>query len=156
MQFHVYQKDLGVVRRGHGTRIVAGFGIPDGAGAVDYVAPFVEEVSRTAMARVVLKNPEGHWRPGLFVTVHVDAGAIKVPVAVPQTAVQVLGKRTVVFIEENGGFEPVTVTLGRTSDGLVEIKTGLEKGQRYVSKGAFDLKAKIVTSTLGSHAGHGH
>jgi hypothetical protein len=25
-----------------------------------------------------------------------------------------------------------------------------------VTNGAFDLKAKIVTSTLDSHAGHGH
>ncbi|MCZ6572969.1 MAG: efflux RND transporter periplasmic adaptor subunit [Planctomycetota bacterium] len=156
VQFNVYQKDLLLVRAGQRTRIEAGIGIANGAGVVAYVAPLVEEVSRTAVARVVLENPDGRWRPGLFVTVHVDAGSFEAAVVVPRTAVQTLGQRQVVFIEEDGAFEPVTVTLGRTSDGSVEIIEGLEKGQRYVVKGAFDLKAKIVTSSMGSHAGHGH
>jgi multidrug efflux pump subunit AcrA (membrane-fusion protein) len=156
VQFNVYQKDLQVVRRGQRTRIEVGMGIPDGVGPVAYVAPVVEHVSRTALARVVLKNPEGHWRPGLFVTVHVDAGAVEAPIVVPRTAVQTLGEGAVVFVEEDGAFEPVPVTLGRTSDGSVEITKGLEKGTRYVTKGAFELKAMLVTNALGSHAGHGH
>ncbi|MHC4133871.1 MAG: efflux RND transporter periplasmic adaptor subunit [Planctomycetota bacterium] len=156
VQFHIYQKDLQTVRPGQRVRIRAGLGIPDGFGGVDYVAPLVEESSRTALARVVLKNPVGQWRPGLFVTVHVDAGAVEAPIVVPRTAVQMLGEKYVVFVEEDGAFEPIPVTLGRTSDGLVEITEGLKKGLRYVSKGAFELKAKLVTSALGSHAGHGH
>jgi cobalt-zinc-cadmium efflux system membrane fusion protein len=156
VQFHVYQKDLQTVRRGQRVRIHAGMGIPDDVGTVDYVAPLVEESSRTALARVVLKNPAGQWRPGLFVTVHVDTGAAEAPIVVPRTAVQMLGEKYVVFVEEGGAFEPLPVSLGRASDGLVEITDGLKKGQRYVSKGAFELKAKLVTSAMGSHAGHGH
>lgn len=156
VQFHVYQKDLQTVRRGQRARIHAGMGIADDLGAVDYVAPLIDESSRTALARVVLENPTGQWRPGLFVTVHVDTGAVEAPIVVPRTSVQMLGEKYVVFVEEDGGYEPVPVTLGRASDGLVEITDGLEKGQRYVSKGAFELKAELVTSTLGSHAGHGH
>jgi len=155
-QFHVYQKDLQTVRPGQRVRVRAGLGIPDASGVVAHVAPLVEESSRTALARVVLENPVGQWRPGLFVTVHVDAGAVEAPIVVPRTAVQMLGEKYVVFVEEGGAFEPLPVTMGRSSDGLVEITDGLKKGQRYVSKGAFELKAKLVTSAMGSHAGHGH
>jgi len=48
------------------------------------------------------------------------------------------------------------VQTGRTDRDNVEIKAGLEPGTSYVAQGAFELKAKLVTSTLGSHAGHGH
>ena len=36
------------------------------------------------------------------------------------------------------------------------ILSGLEEGMEYVNNGAFELKAKIVTSSFDAHAGHGH
>jgi multidrug efflux pump subunit AcrA (membrane-fusion protein) len=39
---------------------------------------------------------------------------------------------------------------------VVPKTSGLRPGQRYVARGAFDLKAIIATSSLGGHAGHGH
>ena len=50
----------------------------------------------------------------------------------------------------------VPVTIGGSDDRLTEILGGLEEGAEYVAAGAFELKAKIVTSALGGHAGHGH
>ena len=75
---------------------------------------------------------------------------------VPRAAVQILDQKQVVFIAEGDGFEAVPVELGRGDRTVVEVKSGLEAGQRYVEKGAFELKAKVATSGLGAHAGHGH
>ena len=47
-------------------------------------------------------------------------------------------------------------TLGRGDRTRVEITRGLAAGQRYVTHGAFELKAKIATSGMDAHAGHGH
>jgi len=53
-------------------------------------------------------------------------------------------------------FRPVHVSIGESDSRFVEILAGLEQGMEYVAAGAFELKAKIVTSALGGHAGHGH
>jgi cobalt-zinc-cadmium efflux system membrane fusion protein len=116
----------------------------------------VDEKTQTALARVVLPNPQGEWRPGLFVTAELAVGEENAPVVIPKTAVQRMGGDPVVFIETSDGLEPVPVSLGRSNTTHIAVLSGLQSGQRYVAQGAFELKAKIVTSGLGAHAGHGH
>ena len=53
-------------------------------------------------------------------------------------------------------YDSVEVSCGRSNRHQVEILSGVREGQYVVTKGAFDLKAKMVTSTLDPHAGHGH
>lgn len=152
----VYQKDLPYVKKGQKVFISAGSGIPDVAGTIACMIPLIGEKTRTALARVVLPNPEGHLRPGLFVTAKVSAEGIDVPLLIPKTAPQILEEKTVVFVQTDEGLEARVVSLGGCSQTHVEVLAGLSPGQRYVVKGAFELKAKIVTSGLGAHAGHGH
>ena len=137
--------------------IVAGRDIPDTKGKISYISPVINEETRTAIARIILPNPGGHWRPGLFVTAQFIGEGIPVKTLITKSAIQNLEDKTCVFIYHPGeGFEPQEITVGLTDKTHAEIISGLKAGQRYVAKGAFELKAKIVTSTLDSHAGHGH
>jgi len=120
------------------------------------VGPVVGAESRTALARVVLPNSTGVFRPGLFVTARVAVDNVKAEIIVPKDAIQNLEGKKCVFTKDEHGFEPSFITLGQSNAGFVQITSGLKAGQQYVTKGAFGLKAKIVTSTLDSHAGHGH
>jgi cobalt-zinc-cadmium efflux system membrane fusion protein len=148
----VYPKDLPFMRKGQEVKIVAGHGIPDAQGRISYVGPVIGE-TRTALARIVLPNPEGLWRPGLFVTGHVLVEDMKVPVLIPKTALQTLEERPSVFVETAEGFQPQPVTLGRSNDTRVEITAGPTPGQRYVASGAFTLKAQLSKGAFGG--GHG-
>lgn len=152
----VYQKDLPYVRKGMGVTISTGAGMPDAQGTIAYVAPVVDQKTRTALARVVLPNPDGQLRPGLFVNARISIGQENASVVIPKSAVQRMGEKPVVFLETAEGFKPAPVSLGRSNQSHVEILSGLVAGQRYVTQGAFELKAKLVTSGLGAHAGHGH
>ena len=152
----VYQKDLPYVKAGQKVSISAGPGVPEAEGAIAYVAPIVAEQTRTALARVVLPNPDGHMRPGLFVTARVDVSEVEVPVLIPKAAVQTIDGESVVFVPTDEGFDPRPIRIGRANKTHVEVLSGLEPGRRYVVEGAFELKAKIVTSGLDPHAGHGH
>lgn len=67
-----------------------------------------------------------------------------------------MGGQAVVFVDEGDELRAAAVSLGRRDATRVEILSGLSPGQRVVVEGAFELKAKIVTSGLGAHAGHGH
>ncbi len=152
----VYQKDLAYVQKGMNVRISAGAGMPSADGVIAYVSPVVDEKTRTAMARVVLPNSSGEWRPGLFVSTEIAIEEESASVVVPKSAIQRIGEESVVFLDTIEGLEPVPVSLGRSNASHVEVLSGLAAGQRYVAQGGFELKAKITTSGLGAHAGHGH
>jgi len=164
VRFGVYLKDIAAVKAGQRARVHLTFScVGNGAyprddlsGTIAYVSPVADEQTRTVPARIVLENADGALRPGQYVTVHVDIQAKEVPVVIPKSAVQVLDEKQVVFIEDGDGFEAVPVKLGSADRDRVVVTSGLRPGQRYVALGGFELKAKIVTSGLGSHAGHGH
>ncbi len=150
----IYQKDLPFVRKGASVTITAGHGIPDTTGVLSYVGPIVGEQTRTALARAVLPNDKGELRPGLFITGKVAVNNISVHILAPKTALQTFGGKTVVFIKTDKGFEPSPVVIGRSDETNVEIVSGLSQGQKYVTKGAFTLKAQLSKSAFGE--GHSH
>jgi len=154
--FGVFQKDLADVEPGQSVTVEHVGGRHGHSGAITSVAPLLDPRTRTARARVVLANEDHDLRPGLFVTVRVALPTVEAAVVVPRSAVQILDEREVVFVAEGDGFEAVPVRLGRGDRDVVEVTSGLAVGQRYVKRGAFELKAKVATSGLGAHAGHGH
>ena len=125
-------------------------------GEISYIGAVFGAESRTVLARVVLPNPSGMYRPGLFVTARVAVDAVEADVIVPRAAIQTLGGKKCVFIRDDHGFEPRFITSGQSNSTGVQVTSGLKPGEQYVTEGAFELKAKMVTSTLDSHAGHGH
>ena len=150
----VYQKDLPVVRKGLPVVLSAGHSISMAKGKIAWVSPRIDEHTRTALARVVLPNPDGYWRPGLFVTAKIAVDAIEVPLLVPKAALQTVADRLSVFVKTDEGFEPKPVTLGRSTEMYAEVTKGLQPGQRYVTKGAFTLKAELGKGAFGD--GHAH
>ncbi len=124
------------------------------SGVISYVSPVVSEETRTAVARVVLDNTAGQWRPGSFVAGLVAVDARSVPLLVPRSALQTVDEQTVVFIETAEGFEPQGVRVGRSNEVYAEIVDGLSQGQRYVVRGAFTLKAQLAKGSFGD--GHSH
>ena len=152
----VHAKNLAVIRKGQEVFLRADHGGAQARGAVAMVTPFVESATRSGTARVVVDNCEGHWTPGTFVTGFLSVSEDNVPVVVPRDALQSIEGRNVIFVEHDGAFEAVPVTGGRSDRKHVEIAAGLKAGTKYVAEGAFRLKATVVTSSLDSHAGHGH
>ncbi len=150
----VYQRDLEDVKAKQMASVFVGHGEVSQRGRIDYVTPIVDEATRTATARIVLDNREQKWRPGMFVTGRVTVAEGVVPVAVTTDAIQRLGARQVVFVQTAEGFVTRDVTIGAASDARVEIVHGLRAGDRYVSAGAFTLKAELEKNAFGD--GHAH
>lgn len=152
---HVYQKDLVHIRKGLTVRLTDS-SAGTATGTVIYVAPIVDEQTRTALVRVAIDNDTGAWRPGVFVTGRLVRESTPVSIVVPRHAVQILNDAPVVFMSTESGYKPAPVITGRADTENIEIISGLAPGQQYVSHGAFDIKAAVITSTMDSHAGHGH
>ncbi|MHB1350270.1 MAG: efflux RND transporter periplasmic adaptor subunit [Desulfobulbaceae bacterium] len=154
VDINVYQKDLVNIRKGQTVVIEIGHGIATATGTIAWVGPQVDETTRTAKARMELPNPDGDLRPGLFVTARVAVGSTPASIVVPKSALQAFEERTVLFVRTEKGFEPKPVEVGRRNGTKVEILSGLEAGQTYVSQGAFTLKAQLSKGAFGD--GHNH
>jgi cobalt-zinc-cadmium efflux system membrane fusion protein len=152
----VYPGDLGTVRVGDTVTVVNELSGRQTQGRITAVSPTLDRGTRTATARVELGNPDGVWRPGLFVVGRLHRPADSVSVLVPRDAVQTLDSEHVVFVPAGNTFEAVPVQIGRSDRDRIEILSGLTPGAAFVSSGAFELKAQLVTSALDPHAGHGH
>ncbi len=150
----VYQRDLLHVTKGQRVSISGGHELLLASGEISYVAPIVDETTRTALARVVLPNDDGVWRPGTFITAQIMVDRIDVPVTVPRTALQMFKGRDVVFVQTDGGFEPRPVVVGRADENDLEIVSGLAPGELYVSRGGFTLKAELGKESFGGDHDH--
>ncbi|WP_038971418.1 divalent metal ion exporter adaptor subunit IhpB [Bradyrhizobium genomosp. III] len=113
-------------------------------GTISYMAPIGSSETQTALARVVLQNPDGRLRPGLFVTARLILAARNVAVAVRRSAIQTLENRTIVFVREDGDkIEARPVETGDSDPRHVEIKAGLSAGEHYVAENSFVVKAEM-------------
>ncbi len=112
-------------------------------GRISYVGSLLGEQTRAAVVRVVLANPEGAWRPGLFVSIDVKAEQAQAAVGVPESALQSVEDKPSVFVRNAQGFEVRPVTVGRRDGGYVEITSGLAAGTQIAAAGSFVLKSEL-------------
>jgi Cu(I)/Ag(I) efflux system membrane fusion protein len=118
---------------------------PDRAfnGRVETLLPEVNVATRTVRARVVLANPGGALKPGMFASATFRGPTAKPALLVPSEAVIRTGKRNVVIVSEGDGrFAPVEVEVGRESGDETEIAKGLSAGQRVVTSGQFMIDSE--------------
>jgi cobalt-zinc-cadmium efflux system membrane fusion protein len=139
----VYAKDLNAVKVGQEVTVRSDTLGIEAPGRIVYLGSLVGEATRSAVARVVLPDLEGRWRPGLFVNVEVVREEVTVPVAVRREALQKFRDWDVVFIRVGKLFEARPLELGRTNAEFVEVLSGLKPGEKYAAANSFILKADV-------------
>ncbi len=141
----VYHQDFHHLKVGQSVTVETGPG-DKAQGKISYLSPFGMENTQTMLARVVVDNSNGDWRPGLFVTADILVEKVEVPVAVKAGALQTFRDWDVVFINVGNTFEIRPLELGRRDGDWMEVTSGLEAGQRYVAENSFIIKADILKS----------
>ena len=106
-------------------------------GQVDYIYPYLDDVSRTGRVRLSVANPEGRLKPNMYAEVKLKAD-LGQRVAVPEEAVIIAGELRVVFEDlGEGRLAPRKVQTGQRAGGYIEIIEGVEAGDRVVTSGNF-------------------
>ena len=141
-EINVPAQQLDAVRVGQTALVRSVASDSEAQGKVSYVGALLGEQTRTAIARIVLPNPKGAWRPGLFANAAISSGDVQVPVAVLADAVQSIEDKPTVFVKGPEGFMPTPVKTGRNDGRYVEILDGLKPGVSYAAAGSFVLKAE--------------
>jgi membrane fusion protein, heavy metal efflux system len=126
-------------------------------GTISYVAPALDEATRSLPIRVTLATPDPRLRSGLFGSIELVGGAVDERVlVVPAEAIATLDGQTVVFVPTGtpGAFSPRPVALGRRAGAWLEVRSGLAQGEELAVTGAFTLKSVLRSGELAE--GHAH
>jgi cobalt-zinc-cadmium efflux system membrane fusion protein len=101
---------------------------------------------QSVIARAVLANPEGLWRPGMTVEADIAVSERAVPLAVRETGLQRFRDFTVVFAQVGETYEVRMLELGARDGEFAEVLGGLKPGTPYVSEQSFLIKADVEKS----------
>jgi RND family efflux transporter MFP subunit len=101
----------------------------------------VDSGSQTLAGRIVVQNPDAMLFPGMYAKVTLS-GIANQGLMVPESSVFSVGDQAYVFQAlGEGQFDPVPVTVGPATDGLIPIYSSIEIGVAIATRGVAELKA---------------
>ena len=107
-------------------------------GTIATIDPVLNPQTRSATIRAILPNGDRRLKPGMLLTVTIESQA-RMSAAVPELSVVGEGDQSFVYVLEGDTAKRVRVQTGLRQDGLVEILSGLQPGQRVVTEGVVKL-----------------
>lgn len=120
-------------------------------GKVTFIAPVLDEKSRTVKARLEFQNPDATLKPEMYADVLLERPLGRV-VTVPEGAVLSTGSRAIVFVAKGEGrFEPREVKTGARVNGYWEIREGVAAGEQVVTQANFliDSESRLKAALAG-------
>lgn len=138
----VYERDASLVSVGQPARVVVP-ALPEPLDArVSFVAPTVDEKTRTIEARLEVVNPRLSLKPGMFTDVVIEA-PMGTRLSVPDSALLVSGEHRYAFVDRGGGhLQPVEVEVGALCGDFDEVRGGLSAGDRVATSATFLLSSE--------------
>lgn len=123
-------------------------------GSLIAVGGRVDAQTRTVPVIFEFAHPERALRLGLTARIQVFAGSGQEAVLIPASAVQDENGAQVVYVQIGGAsFERRMVQTGARDGDRIAVVSGLEAGQRVVSKGAYLVR---LSTSKAAAAGHAH
>lgn len=149
-QAKIFENDLKYLSEGIPGKIILN-AYPDSEfeGILEHIGEKVDPESRTVHARLVFKNKNRKAKIGLFGKAILSVNG-RNGIQISEVAIQSYQNKKFVFIEsKTNEFKWNEITTGFTTDRKTEIISGINEGDRVVTKGAFELKAILFKSTFG-------
>ncbi len=117
-------------------------------GGVETVIPSGDPLSHAFVVKVLLANPDGALKPGMFVR----AGIVKAhrddAITVPLDAILEEGEKKFVFRVENGRAVRVDIQTGLQELTSIEAAEGLQPGDRVVTRGKENLTSQSAVRVV--------
>jgi multidrug efflux pump subunit AcrA (membrane-fusion protein) len=118
-------------------------------GKVAEINPKAEESGRSFITKILVENPQGELRPGLFGRAQITVEKITGGLVVPTDAIQEEGETKFVWlVDENQTCQQREVTLGATFQESVQVVSGLNEGDRVITLAQSILKSGIKVVML--------
>lgn len=147
----VYQSEMAMTAPGNAAVVSASF-LPGETfrGRVDFIYPTLTEETRTIKVRVVIPNPKGTLKPGMFVRVSLS-GKAREALAIPRSALIDTGERQIAFVEQSAGvYAPREMKTGVQGKNFIEVLSGLQEGEIVVTSANFLIDSESRIGAIGA------
>jgi len=116
----------------------------------------VDADTRTVSVVYEMANPDGLLRPGMVAEVYLETRTASEALAIPESAIVMDNGRPIAFVLLSGEkFQRRELEVGVRDGGYVEVKSGVQAGERIAAKGGYAIKLSSLSSaSFGT--GHGH
>jgi len=122
VEVQVLEAEIGYLREGRRATVTfAAFSGETFSGRISTINPVVDPDTRTARVTVLLSNPQGRIKPGMYARVSLEANFFPDRILVPRTAILEKDRRTMLFVFEDGRAKWRYVTTGLENDTQMEI-----------------------------------
>lgn len=140
IEFSVPERFLGWLDEGLGVIATsAAFPDIDFEGDINRIDTRIDPVTRAVRVQAEFSNDDGRLRPGMFLRVELILDECEA-VVIAEESVVTEGDRHYVFRVNGDRVERLTVELGQRRRGEVEVRAGLEAGDRVVTSGVHRLR----------------
>lgn len=152
----VYEADVPYVHIGDHARLaIEGQESPADA-KIAFIAPTIDEASRTLKVRFQLPNKSAALRPGAFVSAEMELHLGK-GLAIPENAVIRTGARAIVFVVHGEHLQPREIKLGPLVGDRYRVDDGLAAGDQVAVGAQFLLDSESrLRATSAPSGGHVH
>ncbi|MGJ8663588.1 MAG: efflux RND transporter periplasmic adaptor subunit [Marinicella sp.] len=108
------------------------------SGTVEFVYPFLDEISKTGKVRLAFENPQFILKPNMIADILIKPQHSVESVVVPRSAVIRTGDQNrVVWAQSEGQYKSVAVELGQANGDYFAITSGLSIGDEVVISAHF-------------------
>ncbi|MBI2602492.1 MAG: efflux RND transporter periplasmic adaptor subunit [Deltaproteobacteria bacterium] len=143
----IFQRDLNDLMVGQAADII----IPEAdepsyPGKIDLIFPNIGEGEGTTNVRIESNTPNSFLKPGIYVDLRffVDLGS---HLSVSPNAILYSGLNKYVFVDQGEGIlEPRAIKTGKSTDEWIEVRSGLNEGERVAASGTFLISSEAQLS----------
>jgi len=157
VQLDVYEADVPYVRMGDTAKLTIEGVSETVTGTIAYLAPTIDEATRTLKVRLDVDNTAGTLRPGAFVNAELSL-MVGHGLVLPESAVIRTGARNIVFVVHGEHIQPREVKLGPLVEGAYRVDAGVTAGEEVATGAQFliDSESRLRATSVpgGAHAGH--
>jgi RND family efflux transporter MFP subunit len=113
-------------------------------GKVMFINPELDEASRSARVVAEVVNRDGALKGGMFAKGRIVVENREGVLQVPREALlnwSLERKTADVFVVKGDAVEKRPVTTGASTDGIIEVLSGVQAGEQVVTRGGFNIRA---------------
>jgi len=149
VEVKIPESQLSKIRRGQVARVILKGDGQQYDGHVINIHHQLDPATRTAGARLQVKNSADALHPGMFVQAEINIDSADNALLLPERAVQRQGSESIVFIRNKEGyFSRRVVRIGKPEGGFVPVFKGVNAGEIVVVSGSFALISELMKSSF--------
>lgn len=146
VDLHVFGGDAQYLKPGVPVTVSRMYDEQTASTTIERVLPSASTASQSVIARASLPNQDGLWRPGTAVKARITTATREAGLVIPQSAVQSMDGKDVVFVRKGDVYTAHPVTLAERDSIQVAVTEGLQAGDEIVVEQSYLVKADIEKS----------